>query len=823
MRGNLSAQSDPNKDIARGNMASLAMRASFSDADQRQTQRRNLLQVDAARDEYLLNLFRRADQNCTHQVEQAPWQPNGWTAPNMASRVPQPNHPQQNHLGMGQMGAGARPTFNLPGYPAHGPLPLLGNPANAGSQEPHKVDAAGSEGRLSNLVDMQEAAPDPAKIKAKLGQKAYTATRDRILRHMETFVEDIYDLHRLTRRQHHLEGILEDRERYVAELHRLTAPSAEPEGPEAAAEPEGAAEAMKQQESMEPPKDAEVPESTEAQRGAEPQRDAEVPKDAEAPPKEAEARVDTELRKDLLHAGVQKDAEVRKDREISTERKGSNEPIMPVEELLGTALSSESLPEPAKQLIASAGANSGDGLGGLQQAFGRGMRQASAQDLEKQHQNMAAAQEQMKQSMAAAQQAQQHSMELAAQQQHQHHQSMAAAYGQGMPSGTPFQASQDQRAAPQGLRLSKSQRNLDGGGAAAGGQQETAIQPHGSTENAETGGFSVIPEQRPMEQPNMASAPEPQFGMPWNGYPPYINPYQSFPNPMSVQVDSKIQGQMGGFGGYNGFNQPFYPGFNSFNNSNQQGYGSSNIMGQGGLSFDPMFAWYAHHYGRGAAQAQAQAQAHAQAQQAVEDAQVDAQADAQAAEVEDAAAARTAKARPASGQDRRAAGQSRGRSSSQAPAVHWWQDPQAAFGPAVPALDGRDGNRDVGVSNSTSKHNKPASRQSREHEEWVPPKQRMKRHHATSKGAMTEATGQTNGTKKSNTFGSGGSAFQKVAQRPRGFRALQRADSVGSENSRSRSSIGAAPGRRHTDAASPPEQLQSAANILAGLSGQRPS
>lgn len=47
-----------------------------------------------------------------------------------------------------------------------------------------------------------------------------------------------------------------------------------------------------------------------------------------------------------------------------------------------------------------------------------------------------------------------------------------------------------------------------------------------------------------------------------------------------------------------------------------------------------------------------------------------------------------------------------------------------------------------------------------EHEEWGPPKQRMKRHHNTSKGAMTEATGQTNGAKRSNTFGSGGSAFQ---------------------------------------------------------------
>ena len=51
----------------------------------------------------------------------------------------------------------------------------------------------------------------------------------------------------------------------------------------------------------------------------------------------------------------------------------------------------------------------------------------------------------------------------------------------------------------------------------------------------------MIPEQRPIEQPNLASAPEPQFGMPWNNYAPYINPYQSFPNPMSVQVDSKIQ------------------------------------------------------------------------------------------------------------------------------------------------------------------------------------------------------------------------------------------------------------------------------------------
>ena len=82
----------------------------------------------------------------------------------------------------------------------------------------------------------------PLQIKAKLGEKAYTATRDRILKHMEVFVEDIYDLHRLTRRQHHLEGICEDRERYAAELRRLTAPSPEPERLEDAAEPEEAEE-----------------------------------------------------------------------------------------------------------------------------------------------------------------------------------------------------------------------------------------------------------------------------------------------------------------------------------------------------------------------------------------------------------------------------------------------------------------------------------------------------------------------------------------------------------------------------------------------------
>ena len=137
-------------------------------------------------------------------------------------------------------------------------------------------------------------------------------------------------------------------------------------------------QAMEQQEVVEAQKDVEVPEGVELQR-------------EEAMQKAAEAREEAEMQKE---AEVQKDAEVRKDREISTERKGSNEPIMPMEELLGTALSSEPHPESAKQLSTGTGVNAGDGVGSLQ-AFGRGMRQASVQDLEKQHQNMAAAQKQV--------------------------------------------------------------------------------------------------------------------------------------------------------------------------------------------------------------------------------------------------------------------------------------------------------------------------------------------------------------------------------------------------------------------------------------------
>jgi len=88
----------------------------------------------------------------------------------------------------------------------------------------------------------------PLQIRAKIGGEAYSAVRDRILEHMEAFVEHIYDLHRLTRRQHHLESICEEKDKYAAELHRLVSPSAEPETAEAEnvePAPEPAAESEK--------------------------------------------------------------------------------------------------------------------------------------------------------------------------------------------------------------------------------------------------------------------------------------------------------------------------------------------------------------------------------------------------------------------------------------------------------------------------------------------------------------------------------------------------------------------------------------------------
>ena len=96
-----------------------------------------------------------------------------------------------------------------------------------------------------------------------------------------------------------------------------------------------------------------------------------------------------------------------KEGDISNERKGSNEPIMPVEEILATALSNESLPDFGRQLNVGAPVGSGMGSGrgseerlddrmGSLKAISRNMRQASVQDLEQRHQHMAAAQEQVR-------------------------------------------------------------------------------------------------------------------------------------------------------------------------------------------------------------------------------------------------------------------------------------------------------------------------------------------------------------------------------------------------------------------------------------------
>ena len=76
---------------------------------------------------------------------------------------------------------------------------------------------------------------------------------------------------------------------------------------------------------------------------------------------------------------------------------------------------------------------------------------------------------------------------------------------------------------------------------------------------------------------------------------------------------------------------------------------------------------------------------------------------------EDAAAAKKDPAKAPAASEQEGGGNaraSRGRSASEAPPVHWWQDPQAAFGAAVPA-EARQ--RVQGLSASASKPARPAS------------------------------------------------------------------------------------------------------------------
>ena len=84
-----------------------------------------------------------------------------------------------------------------------------------------------------------------------------------------------------------------------------------------------------------------------------------------------------------------------------------------------------------------------------------------------------------------------------------------------------------------------------------------------------------------------------------------------------------------------------------------------------------------------------------------------------AAQEEDAAtAAKAAKEHGGSAaQDQPGGRHSRGRSDSQAPAVHWWQNPQAAFGPGDPVANAAAQQRDAGLSNDASKPPRPLSGQ----------------------------------------------------------------------------------------------------------------
>jgi hypothetical protein len=61
--------------------------------------------------------------------------------------------------------------------------------------------------------------------------------------------------------------------------------------------------------------------------------------------------------------------------------------------------------------------------------------------------------------------------------------------------------------------------------------------------------------------------------------------------------------------------------------------------------------------------------------------------------------------------------------------------------------------------------------------------------------------------------------IQKIPQRPRSSRSIARADSIGSENSKSSFAGNTAAVAQGTHSRTPPRQLQSAANILVGLNG----
>ena len=235
-----------------------------------------------------------------------------------------------------------------------------------------------------SLTDLQ--------VKSKIGKQAYAAVRQKILEHMEAFVENIYDLHRLTRRQHHLESICGDKEAFAAELQGLMLPTGVQEKAAIGGTPEKADEVL-------------TPRLTHARRSPEsvcitlPFHLALQSWRAALwrPPWQHSCsdRHLTNVPRVFLQAG-----KGEKEAEVSDERKGSNEPVLPVEEVLATALSSNSHPDSIVKPGAAGqpGVDPDDdatGAAGTLNDIGRSMRQTSVQNLDMQHQTMAAAQNQV--------------------------------------------------------------------------------------------------------------------------------------------------------------------------------------------------------------------------------------------------------------------------------------------------------------------------------------------------------------------------------------------------------------------------------------------
>ncbi|KAK9917418.1 hypothetical protein WJX75_004172 [Coccomyxa subellipsoidea] len=612
------------------------------------------------------------------------------------------------------------------------------------------------------------------KVKNKIGQEEYDKLRGVVLHHQETFVEQLYDLHRLVRRQQHLEANCRQRPAYNAELQRLEV--AQQGSGEGAAGVEAAWQA--QQETM---------------------------------------------------AGTGRSTEP------STERKGSNTPgessdvpaangsrqhghAQSQEQLQGLGVAASLLQQQHQNLeAAQAHATAAAIEVQRQQGLLAAAAQAQGSRLHHgSHHNLAAA--------AQAQAAQhQRTMEVAAESHMQHQQFMAAAAQAHLQHRQDMTAAAQARAQQQ-ADLAEAQMAYGGSGGAGGSGGRRGTQGSGSGQNAAPSvGAAPVDASR---MSFMQGAQQQHSSTGTNGM--GNGGFQQGYNPMGMP------GMMNGYGygGYGNYGS-FYPGFGGYSNMN--GYNQYNPYSMAGaagaMGFDPMQSWYMHHYGRGAAQATADADEVA-AQGAA--AAADAAADAQAAADEEAAHEEMEMDARAAQEQADNNGSAEPAPSAAVNAPRWWQDPAQVFGPEVlPDVVARmtsparaaNGNGN-GASSASARHrgtSRPGSKHERQREEWevagmrVPPKQASKRA-KTGSGNRHEATGQTT---DNSMFGSGGSAFRKIPQRPRSVRSTGRTNSIGSENSKSSFGATAAAAQQATAGnESPPKQMESAANILVAFSGK---